>query len=82
MTDQPCSCSLCLALLALAASAERNYQAARAERRMHVVGQPGRQSKRRKVAATSGCGSNQSRGITHVSTIRRCPECGHTWHDE
>jgi hypothetical protein len=45
--EEPCSCALCLALLKLAASAERNYQAAKAERRMHVVAAP----KRRRRAA-------------------------------
>lgn len=51
MTDvRPCSCSLCLALLELARSAEANYQAARAERKMRVV-EPVPSSRRRRRAA-------------------------------
>jgi hypothetical protein len=42
---EPCRCALCLALLNLAVSAERNHQAAKAERRMQVVGSPRRKRK-------------------------------------
>jgi hypothetical protein len=42
---EPCRCPVCYALLELARSAERNYQAAKAERRMQVVAAPRRRSK-------------------------------------
>ena len=34
---EPCRCGLCLALVALARSAERNYQAAKAARKLRVI---------------------------------------------
>jgi hypothetical protein len=49
--EAPCRCALCLALLKLARSAERNYQAAKAERRMQVVEPAPISRRKRRVAA-------------------------------
>lgn len=46
MSADPCRCALCLALLELAASAERNLHAAKRRRRLRVVGE----TKRREAA--------------------------------
>lgn len=49
MSDDICRCELCLALLNLAASAERTLQRQKRERKLHVVAD--RPRGRRKAAA-------------------------------